>query len=263
MHWTITTWDGFRDAWDGVHNFLVNGEVAPFDFAMPPLERVVDELRRDEMANLGTGARNNAPLGDEEVAAFRALPIAEALRRPFTLAHFRLSRFDKPGGFLHGFQQAVLEPWQAGLRAAGFSWERCYPIIFISGAGCSSSYHMDFSHVLAWQIYGRKKFCGLKTPGRWAPWRMRMHYAPGRFARPEALGEDDFLAYDMKPGDKLWNALLTPHEVAAVGNEVALSVNISHGGLRLEGRLCPFERELEEFREQYPDAAPAKVQGHY
>ena len=46
----------------------------------------------------------------------------------------------------------------------------------------------------------------------------------------------------------LFNKLLTPHWVEAVGEEVAVSLNISHGGLRLRGELCCNERELEAWR---------------
>ena len=46
----------------------------------------------------------------------------------------------------------------------------------------------------------------------------------------------------------LFNKLLTPHWVEAVGSEVAVSLNISHGGLRLRGELCRNERELEAWR---------------
>lgn len=262
MQWTVKTWNEFCDVWDGVHNFLMTGECMPFDFAMPPLARVVEELRNDELANIGSGAKGRTLLQDNTAAQFRALPIAEALTSPFSLAHYRLSQFDQPGGFLHGFQDQVLDPWQSALRAAGFTWERCYPIIFISGPQCATNYHMDFSHVTAWQIYGNKRFCGLKSPGRWAPWKTRMSYNPKNFQRPETLTEDDALCYQMNPGDVLWNALLTPHWVEA-SNEAAMSINISHGGLRLNGRLCPFEQELENYRTAHPETAPQKVQAHY
>jgi len=262
MQWTVTTWDEFRDVWDGVHNFLMAGECVPFAFVMPPIERVVEELRLDADARIGSGTKGPALLLDDTAEKFRQLPLEQALTTPFTLAHFSLSRFDAPRRFLDGFKEAVLDPWQRALHDAGFTFERCYPIIFISGVGCATNYHMDFSHVLAWQICGRKRFCGLKAPGRHAPWRARMNYAPGSLERPTDLTDDDILAYDMKPGDVLWNALLTPHWVDA-GDEVAMSVNISHGGIRLNGRLCPFEQELEDYRAANPDTAPAKVQVSY
>lgn len=245
----VRTWADFRQRWDGRHNFLLAGDCVPLAFALPPLEQVVAELRADELARITPGARGDRLELSDMAAAFRALPIQEALKTPFALAHFQLPRFDAPGKFLHGFEQGVMEPWRQALHAAGFTFERCYPIIFISGQGCATNYHMDFSHVLAWQIYGRKRFCGLRDPDRWAPREMRVNYAAGKVARPAALTAADALCYDMGPGDMLWNMLLTPHWVEA-GDGVALSVNLSHGGLRYQGRLCPFEQELVEHQRQ-------------
>jgi hypothetical protein len=262
MQWTVNTWNEFRNVWDGVHNFLMAGECVPMAFEFPPLMQIIDEMRRDEEARIGSGVKGQTLLMDNIAEQFRALPVEQAIHSSFSLAHFHLSKFDVPGGFLHGFKEQVLDTWQEALRAAGFSWERCYPIIFISGPQCATNYHMDFSHVLAWQIYGHKRFCGLKSPGRWAPWRTRVNYTPGNFEKPAELSEEDALIYPMKSGDVLWNALLTPHWVEA-SDEAAMSINISHGGLRLEGRLCPFEQELEMYRETNPDVAPQKTKGTY
>lgn len=261
MHHTVATWEEFRDAWDGVHNFRLAGECVPFGFDFPPLARIVDELRVHPEARLGSGARADR-IKNEQGADFRTQPLSELLAGPFSLSHFRLSAFDEPGRCLHGFGEKVFMPWLDALRAQGFTWERCYPIIFISGAGAATNYHMDFSHVLAWQIHGRKRFCGLKAPGRWAPHRTRVNYRTFELVKPSALTEDDALCYDMGPGDTLWNALLTPHWVEADA-EPAMSINLSHGGLRLHGRLAPFEAELEAFRQANPEQAPAKVQGVY
>ena len=40
----------------------------------------------------------------------------------------------------------------------------------------------------------------------------------------------------------VWNHLLTPHWVDSFA--LTLNVNISHGGLRLRGRLCRYEAAL-------------------
>jgi hypothetical protein len=264
MHFTVNTWDDFRDAWDGVHNFLMSGECVPFEFNFPPIDRVVEEMRQHPEARIGRGIKADRLTAENDFAdQFRATPIERALRSPFSLAHFRLSEFDAPGKFLHGFKQRVLDRWQSALLANGFTYERCYPIVFISGPGAATNYHMDFSHVLAWQIYGVKKFCGLKVPGRWAPWRERVNYKPYQLPMPAGITADDTLCYDMPPGAVLWNTLLTPHWVEAGDAEVAMSINLSHGGLRLNGRLCPFEQELEDYRHANPSAAPAKVTAAY
>src|SRR5690606_24128687 len=111
------------------------------------------------------GSRGDAlDVSTDIAASFRAMSIERALASPFALAHFKLSEFDAPGKCLHGFKERVLDRWTAALRAWGFTWTRCYPIIFISGPGCATNYHMDFSHVLACQVYGTKRFCGLRNP---------------------------------------------------------------------------------------------------
>lgn len=240
---TVRTWDQFRQRWNGVHNFLLADACVPCAFAMPPLDRVVAELRDDPQARITTGTRGDRLRLDNIAETFRRLPVAQALETPFALAHFELARFEAPGKFLHGFEQGVMVPWRQALTAAGFTFDRCSPIIFISGRQCATNYHMDFSHVLAWQVYGRKRFCGLQDPERWAPRETRVNYQAGKIARPAELTEADALCYDMRPGDVLWNVLLTPHWVEA-GEEVALSVNISHGGLRHQGKLSRHEQEL-------------------
>jgi hypothetical protein len=245
----VSTWSEFQQRWDGVHNFPMAGDCVPFAFAMPPLDRVVAELRADELARITPGTRGERLELTDVAAGFRALSVERALETPFALAHFQLARFDAPGKFLHGFGRGVMEPWRRALQAAGFTFDRCNPIVFISGRGCATNYHMDFSHVLASQIYGRKRFCGLRDPERWAPREVRLNYRPGELAHPPALTAADARCHDMRPGDVLWNVLLTPHWVEA-GDEVAMSVNLSHGGLRHEGRLCRFEQELEDHRRQ-------------
>lgn len=259
---TLHSWTEFSDAWEGVHNFLMAGKLVPFKFEFPGVDRVVDELRQDELARITPGTPDSRLRLEDCRETFRAMPLEEALAGPFAVAHFRLSRFDVPGKFLHGFKDRVLTPWQQALSRHGFTWDRCYPIIFISGKRCATNYHMDFSHVLAWQIHGAKRFCGLKDPDRWADTTMRLNYRADHFFRPEALTEEDALSYLMRPGDVLWNAFLTPHWVEA-GEEIAMSVNLSHGGLRLHGRLCRNEQELVGFRATNPQLAPAPITAAY
>ena len=79
---------------------------------------------------------------------------------------------------------------------------------------------------------------------------------------PAELKPEDALCYTMKEGDVLWNAFLTPHWVEA-SDAVAMSFNISHGGLRLDGQLCPHEQEVEDYRRTHPDRVAAAPQGTY
>jgi hypothetical protein len=262
-HTVAKTWDTFRRSWAGPRNFLLADQCVPFAFKMPPLDRVIAELSADEEAKIGPGHAGRRLSREDYRDEFRAMPLEKAIEQPFTLAHYHISKFDAPGRFLHGFGEQVMNRWKQAFTAAGFTFERCYPIIFISGRRCATNYHMDFSHVLAWQIYGTKHFCGLLDPDRWAPRELRLNNKDGAIAKPEELTDADALCYTMRPGDVLWNVLLTPHWVNAGDDEIAMSVNISHGGVRLHGNLSPNEQELEDYRAQHPDTAPPKVKGAY
>ena len=250
MQAILKTWDEFRDRWDGVLNFLMAGECVPFDFEMPDIEAVISEIRRDPDARIWRGSKGDSLDMTDIADSFRQLPIDEAIHSPFQMSHFKLHNFYGKGQLFHGFEEQVMEVWQNALKDAGFTWTRCYPIIFISGPGCATNYHMDYSHVLAWQRYGSKIFSGLKDPDRFAPLKTRIHSAGVQ--KPAEITEDDILSYHMQPGDVLWNAFLTPHWVEA-SDSIAYSINISHGGLRLNGKLCRHEQELEDWRASHPE----------
>ncbi len=252
---TVRTWDDFQRRWDGIHNFLLEGAAFGIDYKLPPLERIIDEMRFDPDArisvNSGGGKRNPTDIS----AHIRALPLERVMEEPFAMAHFKLANFDRPGGLLEGFEKKVMDRWRNLLSENGFVFNRCYPIIFISGKGAASSYHMDFSHVLAWQQYGTKRFCSFKDPHRWAPTETRRKFFDGHknyhewFAPPADMQKADVVELDMPPGSMLWNAFLTPHWVLGQDDAVTLSINLSHGGLRLkDGPLCPHEAELERWR---------------
>lgn len=116
------------------------------------------------------------------------------------------------GGFLEGFDAKVLEPWKQNLRDGGFEFDRCLPYIFISGARDVGSFHHDVSHVVAWQIEGTKRFCGLRQPSRLHPESQRRKHGQ-TVAPPKGLRETDVLAVEMPAGTVLFNQLLTPHWV--------------------------------------------------
>jgi hypothetical protein len=263
MHKTINSWTDFTQAWSGPRNFRMDGALTDVAFDFPPLDRIIDEVRADPDASIKSGRKGRSlEVSQSDPETFRQQPIEQVMDEPFALAHFDLGRFDAPGRFLHGFGDTVMDRWQGSLTANGFTWDRCYPILFISGRGSATNYHMDFSHVMAWQVYGTKRFCGLIDPDRWADKATRLGYRPGAFEKPVDIREEDSLCYDMRSGDKLWNVLLTPHWVEA-GDEPAMSINISHGGLRHLGTLSPNEAELETFRAANPTVAPARIEKTY
>lgn len=255
MKQTVSTARDFQREWQHNLNFLLSGECVPFTFEFPSAAEIVERLRFDSDARIQQGGYQGAKDTTDIRAQFQALPIDAALKTRFSLAHFKLDRFFGRGDILAGFDERVMAPWCEFLRRNGFEWERCYPILFISGPNTGTHYHMDFSHVLAWQIHGTKIFSGLCDPDRFEPIErgVQKKYHEG-LKMPAGIGPDDVLAYTMKPGDVLWNQLLTPHWVDAT-NEVAVSVNISHGMLRHNGRLCPNEQRLEEWWDQHPEEA--------
>lgn len=253
MHQTVYRRRKFQMNWGGELNFLLAGECAPFSFVFPPIQQIVGALREDKQVRILQGTKGKS-LDKRDIAAeFRAAPLESALAMPFQMSHFNLANFYGPTQFLHRFEEQVMEPWKKFLIECGFTWERCYPIIFSSGSDCATNYHLDVSHVLAWQIDGKKIFSGLKDPERWAPiGKMVQENQRKAVSKPDLLEADDVLAYVMKPGDVLWNQILTPHWVDAT-DEVACSINISHGGLRLKGKLCHREEKLEAWLMSHPE----------
>lgn len=251
MKKTIRTWEQFQEAWDGLTNFLMAGECIPFSYSMPSIERIVDALRFDAATRIQVRRHVSGYMLEDPkvVEEFRRLPIEDAMLLPVSLAHFNLPVFYGKDQLLDGFEEQVMEPLKKALQEAGFTWTRCNPYIFISGPNRSSIYHMDFSHVLAWQIYGTKIFSGLKDPDRWATLEERMHSRGMK--RPEGITPDDVLAYEMPPGTALWNCFLTAHWVEAT-DRIACSVNISFGGLRHKGKLCRHEEEYEQWKKDHP-----------
>ncbi len=256
MQLTVRTADDFQQLWNDDRNFTIDPEYFTFDKIFPPAEEVVDILRKDKDARvqfltdkLSDGEK------DDLAEKVRTGSIEKVIDMPLSLAHFYLGNFYGPGQFLHDFQEKVMIPWRAFLSSLGFTWQRCYPILFISGKGCSSTYHMDTSHVLAWQISGTKTFNSFKNPDHYAPIDQCVNKRNNKaLLSPPEHNREDVLTYRMDPGAILWNQLLTPHWVVA-GDEVAMSLNISHGGVSYQGAFCPREVELRKRWEEHPDEA--------
>jgi hypothetical protein len=223
----------------------VDGECRLPEFKLPPFERVIDELRQDPDTRIWRGARGDSLDKTDISAQFRKLPLEEAVASPFQISHFKLTHFYGPGQMLHGFEEKCLKPWLGRLEAAGFTYERYYPILFTSGRGSATNFHVDPTNVFVWQIYGRKIWYTTQDPHRWAPYEMRMNWRDTK--RPPGITPEDLVLFEMGPGDMLWNAMLTPHWVDAADDQPALSINIAIDRLRLDGRLCPHEQELYDY----------------
>ena len=254
---TARTTEQFLAYWHDTRNFLLGPELISFDMALPPAEQIVDILRADEKAKI-----NFFETEDEEEAEalrehFRTAPLEQIIDLPFNLSHFDLNHWYGDGQFLGQFQRDVMIPWRTFLSAAGLTFMRSYPIIFISGKQRSSQYHVDNSHVVAWQTHGTKTFNGFKDPEKYAPIQdvvdKRDTY-PSTLP-PDGIDADDILAYRMEPGAVLWNQIKTPHWVTGSDDEIAVSVNISHGGVQYQGQFCPNEQVLRKRWEKHPEEA--------
>ena len=238
-------------------NFLLAPELFSFEMNMPPVEDVIDILRRDEETRVRSPGEKIKDQEGELTRWVRNAPIEEVLEKgKFALSNFELNRFYGPNQFLHEFQDRIMIPWRTFLSQQGYTWQRCAPYIFISMSGISSTFHADYSHVLAWQIYGEKTFNGFLNPDKYAP--IENIVIKGNAPRSVEVpihDPGDVLSYKMEPGDVLWNQLLTPHWVLAGVGGPAFSINISHGGVRHRGMFLANERLLRERWQAYPDEA--------
>jgi hypothetical protein len=241
MQRTVTSWSQFQQHWCAPLNFLLAGECLPFRYQPPPLGEVVAAMRGLSASRLRAGAPSPHLRLDAGPPGFLEMPVDEALKTCFVLANFALK--DHYDGIFRGLKEGFVEPWEQALATRGFTWHNSFPILFISGPGASTSYHMDRSFVLAWQVTGSKRFAGLRDPNKWAPKDIRLNHVTGQMMRPEGLTEADALVYEMPPGTALWNSILTPHWVDAMDGQPAMTLSLVMQGLRYQGQLSPYEAE--------------------
>lgn len=253
---TARTQDDFLVLWNQTRNFLLGPELIEFKMDLPSAEEIVDILRQHPDTKLNAHKLEDEAAQADLIEKLRSAPLEQVVDLPFNISMFELHNFYGTGQFLQEFQQRVMIPWRTFLSRAGLTWQRCYPIIFISGKGCSSQFHADNSHVAAWQIHGTKAFHGFQDPDRYGSAQdivdRREDY---RSKRPPQHDPADLLSYIMTPGDLLWNQLLTPHWVDAGTDDIAVSVNISHGGIQHQGQFCPNEQILRQRWEEHPSEA--------
>lgn len=257
MHLIAKTPDDFYKLWNQDLNFVFHENLLAFEMHMPSAEEIVDIVRKDPDARVQFLSDELSEFEQNALAEeFKSAKIEKAAEMSFSLAHFYLQNFYGKGQFLQDFQKKVMIPWRLFLTGLGFTWQRCYPIFFISGKGCASSYHVDISHVLAWQVHGVKHFNGFKKPEDILSVDKSVNDRNNiRQIKPIEHDVNDVLSYEMKPGDILWNQLLTPHWVVAGDDEIAVSVNISHGGVSYAGAFCPREQALRKRWEIHPEEA--------
>lgn len=254
---TVQTPEEFLDLWDDECNFYVGADLIRFDLALPSAEQIVDTLRTSEQCKINFFEAQDDAETEDLRQRMRSAPLEQVIDLPFNLSHFHLNEFYPEGRFLADFQRQVMIPWRTLLSRLGLTFMRCYPIIFISGKNRSSQYHVDVSHVLAWQVHGTKTFHGFHEPAKYGPVDDVVHHRDKYVSPlpPEHIEPADVLSCEMQPGDLLWNQLLTPHWVTGSQDEIAVSINISHGGVQHMGQFCPREQALRQRWQEHPDEA--------
>jgi hypothetical protein len=213
---TIDTFDAFREAVTEPWAARVRGEVFPFCCPEPSLRDIIAQAREEPQARICTGRRGEtlAESLTDYAAGFRALPLEEAIASPVHLSLFDLGGLRLPGGALHDTVEQVYLPLTRLWAAQGLYWQSVYPILFLSGPGCSTNYHWDPSSVLFVQMSGHKRFQALQDPRRWLPLE-KAERNQTEMRRPENLCEEDIRAFDVGPGEAIWSPCLAPHWVDA------------------------------------------------
>lgn len=261
----VAAWPEFVDRWGGLHNFFMSGELVDFfDFDLPPIDQLVDEVRRDEGAIFRTGAKQDAFVL-EQIAEARTMPLEKLLARPFVLAHFKIgANLALPGKVFHGIEERWVQPWRDRLNAHGFTFDRIFPILFVSGPHSATQYHMDFTHQLAWQRQGVKHFHGLTDPDRWTTHDLRGRCDLREMVKPAGIKAEDTYTLVQGPGTMLWNAVTTPHWVETF-DRPASTMTLVHSNLRYDGRLCPHGQEYADFQaaKAAQQAQPQPASGGY
>ena len=114
-------------------NFLIAAELFPFEMDMPPVEEVIDILRRDDETKVRSPLQKHKDDEGELTRWVRTAAIEEILEKGcFGLSNFELSRFYGPGQFLCELQDKIMIPWRTFLSQNGYTWQRCAPYIFLS-----------------------------------------------------------------------------------------------------------------------------------
>jgi hypothetical protein len=261
FHQTLRTWPEFRNEWGGLHNFLMEGELVDgFAYDLPPIERIIDEVRQSPHAIVRSGIKQDEFDLTSIKEQFVRLPIAEAMRSRFVLAHFGLHpHLTGKGQVFEDLDEKWVEPWRKKLLAHGFTFDNVFAILFASGPDSASNYHMDYTHQLAWQRYGTKHFCGLRDPDRWTTAAQRGRCELKGSTRPKQITQNDVYNVVQPPGSVLWNAHTTPHWVETSPHDgCAVTLTLVHDHLRLNGKRCPHAEALEQWREanNYPERQP-------
>lgn len=251
FHQTVSNWEGFNREWGGLHNFLLDGEItAGFDFELPPLETIIEEVRRAPGSVVRSGRKAAGFDLTDVKAEFNALPLDQAMQRPFVLAHFKVHpELTGPGQVFEDLQDRWVEPWKQRLRDHDFDFDNVFVALFCSGPDSASNYHMDYTHQLAWQRYGSKHFLGFKDHNHWTTPAERGRCQLKEMIRPAGITPADTYTLVQTPGTVLWNAHTTPHWVDT-HDGCAATLTLVHDQLRHNGELCPHAQLMNQWRKE-------------
>ncbi|HYF51950.1 MAG TPA: cupin domain-containing protein [Planctomycetota bacterium] len=213
------------------------GEIFPFHVPVIDRLRCLDEARRNTASRI-LSQKPDVKLDPTAVDAerVRRLPLEEAAALPnLHISLFDLADMVKPGGSLEQLNEEVLLPMEKLWHAEGMRWEKFWPVIFITGSRSATNYHADPHATLPLNLFGRKRFWGLKDPERWLPGHeLDQMQQKGIIwpTKPAKITSDDCVTHDNAPGDIVYIPVRTPHWVDAGSFSATLTFALP--GLRVE-----------------------------
>lgn len=238
----VTDWAVFHNRFSdpalGRISCRLSGELFPY--AVPRIDRLrlLEEARRHPAARILSqkpGVKLDPTAVDAE--RVRALDVAAAAKLPqLHISLFELEPLWRPGGPLEELNETVLKPMESLWHAEGVRWKKFHPVIFITGSAAATNYHIDPMPTLPLNLFGRKRFFGLKDPERWCPPQMQAELLKSAVwpTRPAAITDDDCLTHDNAPGDLLWIPVGTPHWFDAA--EFSATLTFAIHGMEVETR---------------------------
>ncbi|MBA3708079.1 MAG: hypothetical protein H0W83_04550 [Planctomycetes bacterium] len=216
----------------------LSGELFPYQLpALDPL-LLLDQARRHPLARI----LSQKPDRRIDVTAtcgerVKSMPLAQVAEDPHLhLSLFAVEELRAPAGALHALEETVMAPMARAWHANRIRWEGPFTyVIFITGRASATNYHIDPMPTLPWNLFGAKRFHGLKDPLRWYPARAEAEATGGEFPlRPEGITEDDCVVHDNRPGDLVWIPGQTPHWVDAGSFSATLTFILPK--MRIAGR---------------------------
>lgn len=165
---------------------------------------------------------------------FREMTLDEAAQFPFFhISLFSLGNLVGEGGVLHQMNQEVFEPFEQRLKANGIGWDRFFPVIFITGPGSGTNYHIDPHSTITFHLFGHKRLYSLKQPGKWCPQEIVDEFSQNGVwpPRPNGIREEDCFHHDNEPGDLVLLPVHTPHWTVADSGSFSATVTFVLSGL--------------------------------